>query len=178
MSTDLHGTCPGCGLPWHLPPRPLATGRAWSDGYQDTLAPPALVTCPACGALAWVQDTLTHPAPLRTGTWWDRLRGRAPTPVTPSIPSEAALLDALAGGFARTPREERHLRLLAWWQRNHAQRALLFEDASPPAAGEAWQASLRALLSLLDARLTGDALLRAEALRHLGDFTAALATLP
>lgn len=185
MGADLYGTCPGCLAHWHLPAAPSAGRAAWSDGFQQTSAPPTLVACAACGALAWTQDTLS-PTPPAAPPWWARWRpsATAKATVTPGIPGESVLLEALAGGFARSLAEERQLRMLAWWQHNHPQRTPLTTalEATAAAAAEeveavAWQANLRSLLPLLDAQQTGDALLRAEVLRHLGDFSAAQAAL-
>jgi len=76
---------------------------------------------------------------------------------------------AIHSGFAKTVDEERTIRILAWWRENDPHR-----DDSPSislqtATGNR-RKNLEALLHLLGETNLGEQMMRAEILRHLGEF--------
>lgn len=89
-------------------------------------------------------------------------------------PAEGDYYWALKEGLATTPEKERTLRILAWWQSNDAYRT----DPEPRverdvcADGE-WRSNIQALVNLLGDTSVDDCLLKAEALRELGEFESA-----
>src|SRR5262249_52870726 len=91
-------------------------------------------------------------------------------------PSEEEYLEALAAGLARTPDQELTLRRLAWWRGNDAFRSADPSETCPPAS-EKRKENLLALARLLDGSDDNSLLTKAEVLRHLGAFKAALEVL-
>ena len=93
-------------------------------------------------------------------------------------PDEAEHLAALDRLVASSPGEERSIRLVAWWRGNDRHRA-----ASPTPAPDNSKvvsrrhANMRQLIALLDTAEPSDQLMRAEALRQLGEFDQAVAIL-
>jgi len=93
-------------------------------------------------------------------------------------PAEEDYYEVLRKGITQDSRQERTLRILAWWRRNDA-----FREVSGSTGGHAAPASancrtnLEALRTLLDETQESDRLMKAEVLRELGEFDAALGML-
>lgn len=176
----------------------------WSDGrwlapfFPDLLR---LVKCAHCGALVWVDELdlvgeipLWEPArPVAGGNRLARLLrkigllpGRQEQALVPPREETSPFADArryeevsfddylavLARGVSGADRML-YLRKRAWWAGNTRRRA---DDKKPPLT-DAETANLHALLPLLDESDEYQRLMKAEALRQLGEFRAALALL-
>jgi hypothetical protein len=159
--------------------------RLWSDGRMIAPMwhqPPAVVKCSHCGECYWLkQAKKVGKRRPRIGFWsepggsarpeWDR----APHVKEPDV---RAYHRALEKGLARNPREERTLRMLAWWRRNDASRQTPPEMPSASRkVSTAWRRNLERLATLLTAKDDKTRLMRAEALRELGEFEKAVKVL-
>ena len=157
----------------HVKRHLLASGnnlgaRYWTDGWQDApMMPeqPALVKCPHCRALVWIDD-LEELAEL------DRFMDSDPEYPGAMEYTELAANDYLqyANEHADLPENRQlYVRMYAWWRSNDARR-----DAEKPAAPTDEERNnmikLAALLNLDD---DNDRIMRAEIMRQLGEFTAA-----
>ena len=76
---------------------------------------------------------------------------------------------AIQSGFARSVDEERTLRILAWWRENDPHRDDAPTVSLQTATGNR-RKNLEALLHLLGENNIGEQMMRAEILRHLGEF--------
>ena len=156
---------------------------AWTDGrvFAPMLPrPPAVVSCVHCGECYWRADA------KRVGTinWYD-CDGQWIDPAWRETkdarePTEEEYYQAIAKGLATDLKQEKSLRILAWWRRNDAFRFLgKLKKASrasaqcKPSPTLTWRENLAALLPLLDEGNNNDCLMMAEVLRELGDFEAA-----
>ena len=152
--------CPHCkGLTRHTT---LMSGNTfgastWTDGKQ--IAPmlptiPPLVRCGHCNVMYWLADA---------------------EPVGPILslrePTEQDFYSAIEKGFASDPAQERMLRVLAWWSRNDTYRAETGRPARRPwrVSPEA-RSNIEALIKLLDEKDPNGRIMKAEALRELGEF--------
>lgn len=167
------------GLAWH---RTLVSGntigaRLWTDGKQFAPMlphPPAVVKCRHCGECYWLAEA------EEVGTvdrWRDEGQQVNPgwaTAEEVEEPTEEEYYRALEAGLARNPEQERNLRVFAWWRRNDA-----FRDRAGANAGgitstpAKWRQNLEALVGMLDEEDQTDGIMKAEALRELGDFESA-----
>lgn len=156
--------------------RNLASGNsarrvAWSDGYvNQPFFPeqPAITRCNH-GPIFWVSDAkVLGEIPLgkdaRSPASWKK----APH-VRLLTPRE--YLEAISLGLAKTPRQEKYLRMHAWWGVNESVRqsketgpANPFTNPSPD------RENLESLLPLFDEKDPGELCLKAEAFRELGRF--------
>ena len=178
--------CPKCqGLASYVT---LLSGNSigswvWTDGKVFAPMhprPPAVVSCVHCGECYW------RAAAKRVVTinWYD-CDGQRIDPAWRAAkdvcePTEEEYYQAIAKGLATDLKQERSLRILAWWRRNDAFRILgkLEKAARAPAQCKPspplpWRENLAALLPLLDEGNNNDCLMKAEVLRELGDFEAA-----
>jgi hypothetical protein len=149
----------------------------YSDGLQISPMlprPPAVVMCEGCGHVYWLKDAeefgeLSLDGQGESSPEWrkaDFVRG-------PDIEHYYLAID---GGLARTRKEERDVRVLAWWKSNDPFRDE--SDVKPIYADAASrQANMECLLSLLDEHDESDRIMKAEILRELGRFDEALKTL-
>jgi hypothetical protein len=93
-------------------------------------------------------------------------------------PDEAEHLAALDRLIASSPGDERGIRLLAWWSGNDRHRAASPTPASDnPKVISQRHDNMHQLIALLDTAEPSDQLMRAEALRQLGEFGQATAIL-
>jgi hypothetical protein len=174
--------CPSCRAPArHLT---LASGntfgaRAWTDGKQIAPMlprPPAVVRCRRCAACYWLADAEQVGSVDRWNPGPDAKQGAFADAEPVQEPSEAEYYDALRLGLARDDDAERALRIFAWHRSNEP-----FRDAPAPTGAASrspeWRANLRALAALLDEADRNMLLLKAEALRELGDWDEARALL-
>jgi hypothetical protein len=151
--------------------------RVWSDGKQVAPMlprPPPVVKCHNCAECYWLADA------KEVGTLepWGNERGQvdpawATAPMVEE-PAETEYYQALQRGLAIDSQQERTLRVLAWWRRNDA-----FRNASPGVAAldanvsGASRDNLTMLVRLLDDADENDRLMKAEALRQLGEWDSA-----
>ena len=169
-------SCPKCkGLAKYMT---LVSGntfgaRIWTDGkkVEPMLPiPPAIVKCRHCGECYWLAEakevgTVTRGEGQQIKPdWVDAEEVEQPT--------EEEYYQALEGGLALTVRQERNVRVLAWWRRNDAFRDIHKEHAQDSVLG-LWRKNLEALVSLLTEDDDNDHLMRAEVLRELGEFESA-----
>lgn len=196
--------CPTCGMLERrrtLISGNTLGARVWSDG--KVVAPmlpknPDVVLCHGCGECYWLADARAvgtidlwpaEEAPERSPLL-EKARelglsppsGHARQAVDPEWtaapwvrePSEAEYYDALARGLAVTSDQERSLRILAWWRSNDPERGVVPHRSGGSAPANRREENLRALAALIDASNAESLLLKAEVLRELGEFDAAL----
>ena len=153
--------------------------RAWTDGME--FAPmlahaPAVAKCGHCQKCYWVSSA-KHVGEI--GGWF----ADPDTPVDPgwaatediTEPDVEDYLVAIDEGLAADVAQERTLRVFAWWAGNR-----WFRSLGPDQPGDSllvhpthWT-NLRALATLLREHEEGERVMKAEVLRELGDFAAAL----
>ena len=93
-------------------------------------------------------------------------------------PDEGEHLAALDRLIASSPGEERGIRLVAWWRGNDRHRTASPTPAPDnPKVVSRRHANMRQLIALLDTAEPSDQLMRAEALRQLGEFEQATTVL-
>lgn len=155
--------------------------HGWTDGKQIAPMlprPPAVVLCQQCAQCYWLADA------AKIGTvdlWGDRSPQTDPSWTNaPYVqePGETEYYQALQGDLAANPKEERTLRILAWWRRNSAFRDIpqgTIDDAAIVTG--ATRDNLNALVELLNDGQADNRLMKAEVLRELGAFEAAIAEL-
>lgn len=147
--------------------------RLWTDGKR--LAPmfprpPAVVRCHRCRQCYWLAAAPEIGLLERRGEDGDPAWQSA-RPVRE--PNEAEYYRAIRGGLAAGAAQEQRLRTLAWWRHNDAFRALPGPRPARVAAAPAyWRKNLEALAALLDEAIEDERLMKAEALRELGQFAA------
>jgi hypothetical protein len=148
--------------------------QVWTDGRRVAPMlprPPAVVKCRHCGECYWLADA------EKVGTF-DPWRGEGQQ-VNPSWataeevqePTEEEYYRAMEKGLATDPKQEKRLRVLAWWRSNDTFR----DDPRAPAVdnpsgSELWRKNLEALANLLHEADENDRLMKAEVLRELGEF--------
>lgn len=168
--------------------------RVWTDGKQEAPMlpqPPPVVKCRHCAACFWLVDAepvgeldLWGADPLEPATGWpaavDHPLSAPPTWRAAEYVEELSEADyyaAIRAGLAKGPKQERALRIFAWWRGNEPYRdgEDLFSSPPPPQAGR--DENLRRLLPLLDGDTDSDRIMRGEVLRELGRWSEAEAAL-
>jgi hypothetical protein len=133
------------------------------------------VKCGRCAKCYWLDDA----EELGTRDVW----ATEPPPVDPAWdaaefveePTEAEYYVAIEANLARDREQERTLRLCAWWRANDA-----FRERPEPQVGAvtstspAFRKNLQALAELLNQEDEADLIMKAEVLRELGEFEAAI----
>jgi hypothetical protein len=141
-------------------------------------ATPSVVRCAACRGVFWRSaaaevgqfDEQREDAAAVDADW--RKAGYL------HEPDEAEHLAALDRLIASSPGEERGIRLLTWWRGNDRYRTPSPTPAPDnPKVASRRHANMRQLIALLDTAEPSDQLMRAEALRQLGEFDQAVAIL-
>jgi hypothetical protein len=132
--------------------------------------PPTVVKCRHCAECYWLAEARE----VGTVALWSG-EDRQADPAWAAAqeveePTEEEYYQALQGSLAKGPRQERTLRMLAWWRRNDGLRSHPVGGAT---ASGACRRNLEALARLLDDGDESDRLLKAEVLRELGEFEAA-----
>jgi hypothetical protein len=143
-----------------------------SDGKQ--LAPmmpwmPPMVKCRHCGHCYWLAEA-EH-------VGWEGDDDQPQHPDASSLqevqePTEEDYYEALEGDLATERKQERSLRILAWWRSNDAFRGPKTTKNASLENGLR-EKNLDALSQLLDEDTDQDHLMRAEVLRELGEFESA-----
>ncbi len=125
---------------------------------------PWLVKCQHCGALVWIdeQTKVGEIEPWGSGTGDAGRFADARPASTPSLQDYAGLLKA----GVSDKQKERYVRLRTWWAGNDPRRES--GQSTPLDSPEA--ENLRAFVTLLDEADDNDRVMKAEALRELGEF--------
>jgi endogenous inhibitor of DNA gyrase (YacG/DUF329 family) len=133
--------------------------KYYTDGKREAkMLPdhPALVKCPACSRLFWVEEA------EEVDSGFDAAKGKQKV----MAPSGQELLAYLSG--ATLPKDkEAYLRIHVWWAANDAWR---WVPNSKPAFSKEQVKNLDALAALLDESEPGERILKAEVARELGRF--------
>lgn len=173
--------CPHCqGLEKY---RTLMSGnsigaRIWTDGRRIApmlLSPPAVVQCHHCAKPYWLTDATEIGTLDIAGA-----KSRAVDPAWSEAEyveeaSEAGYYAALEAKLAVDRALEKVLRTFVWWRGNDADRQLKDEDEGIETKfPEEYGSNLTALTHLFNEKKTGERIMKAEALRELGKFEAAL----
>ena len=165
--------CSSCGK--HIAQHTLKSGNTcgatfWTDGKRDApMLPdyPLFGKCPYCGALLWIKEQ-TQAGELGgriTGNFDAQQFADAQPALFPTLEDYAEFLKA----GIHDKRKERYVRMRAWWTGNDPRR----EESREMPLDSFEVENLRAFITLLDETDDGDRLMKAEALRELGEFAAA-----
>lgn len=133
--------------------------KIYTDGKREAkMLPdhPALVKCPVCGGLFWVEEA------LKVDMGFDAAEGKLPV----IAPKEKEIQDFL-GRSTLAEDKEFYLRLRLWWKANDAWRWV--PNSKPVFSPEQVQ-NIEALSALFDDSLPGHRILKAEIARELGEF--------
>jgi len=171
---DLIIACPHCNAParvFQLFGGNVLEAITWTDGWMDAPLmprPPRITRCKGCSQFYWVfmAPQLTY-AKAGEGEFAD----------APHIEplDEAACHEALAAGLGASADLELELRVFTWWRGNDAFREpqhVAGHSTSPEAV-----ANMERFIEMTTSGEEDLLLFRAEALRHLGRFDEALASL-
>ena len=151
--------CSACGK--HIAERTIESGntfgsRFWTDGKREAPMLPDkiwLVKCQHCGSLVWINEQ------KQVSTDWF---SNVCPPLNPTLDDYA---DFLSTGV-NDKLKERYVRLRTWWAGNDPRRA---SGQSIPLVSFEIE-NLRAFVTLLDEAEDNDRIMKAEALRELGEF--------
>jgi len=158
--------------------RTLASGntigvRIWTDGKQVAPmlpCPPTVAKCSHCAECFWLADA----EDIGTVDYWaDEAMRVDPAWTDAQVvrePTEEEYYEALRKGLAADARQERTLRILAWWRRNDAYRDAPQRESPIAITSIASRNNLKVLAALLDEENENDQLMKAEVLRELGEF--------
>ncbi len=133
--------------------------KFYTDGKREAkMLPdhPALVRCPACLNLFWVDEA------VHVSSGFEAANGKPPV----MAPSEKEILNFL-GGPALPKNKEIYLRVRAWWAANDAWR---WVPNPKPAFSEAQVKNIKALSEMFDEEEPIERILKAEIARELGNF--------
>jgi hypothetical protein len=128
---------------------------------------PAVVSCYRCNGI-YLLDDATHVASIELDPEWLAAK-------LVREPTEREYLVALKGEFMKGLSPEKSMRIFAWWRGNDAYRngrrkaSVEQEDLLTLRSANLW-----ALVALLSSHDPGERLMKAEVLRHLGEFDLAL----
>jgi hypothetical protein len=154
--------CPHCRA--HVVEEQMISGNTigamlYTDGKREAkMLPdhPALVRCPACSGLFWVEEA------EEVDSGFDAVKGKQQV----MAPNGQELLAYLAG--QTLPKEkEIYLRMRAWWAANDTWR---WVPNSKPAFSKAQVKNLDALAALFDGSEPNQRILKAEIAREMGRF--------
>jgi hypothetical protein len=140
--------------------------KIYTDGKREAkMLPdhPALVKCPVCGGLFWVEEA------VKVDMGFDAAEGKLPV-IAPS----AKEVQGFLAGSTLAKDKEFYLRLRLWWKANDAWRFV--PDAKPAFSPEQVK-NLEALSDMLDESEPGQRILKAEIAREMGEFEQCLALL-
>jgi hypothetical protein len=154
--------CPQCRA--HVVQEDTLSGNTigakyYTDGKREAkMLPdhPALVKCPVCGGLFWVEEA------SEVDVGFNAAEGKQKV----LAPSEKEMLNFLDGQTLPKDKEI-YLRMRCWWKANDAWR--WFPNPKPSFSPEQVK-NLEALSALFDESLPGHRILKAEIARELGCF--------
>ena len=136
---------------------------------------PAIVRCPGCNQLSWLEDLQRvgeisvferSDIPLE----WERAAH------VPGLAAEDWLL-ALESGLARDVQQERYLRIRIWWAFNDSYRTVPAAEHPAVELPDKIRTNMERLVAILGTTDSNELLMKAELLRELGDFESAKAVL-
>lgn len=169
--------CPHCARPARhpgpMPGNPIGI-RIWTDGKQVApLSPetPPVAMCLGCEKPFWVSQAQKL-GQLDLGSGEDGVIDMDPQWMDAEQveePTGEEYHQAIQSGFAKGTEEERTLRILAWWRENDPHRDDATTESLQTATGDR-RKNLERLLNLLGEANIGEQMMRAEILRHLGEF--------
>ena len=154
--------CPHCKA--HVVQEETVSGNTigatyWTDGKREAkMLPdhPALVKCPACQGLFWVDES------VEVDSGFDAAKGKQQV----LAPSGKELLEFLSG--PDLPRDkELYVRVSAWRSANDAWR---WNPNATPAFSKEQVQNLKSLSKMLDETEPNQRILKAEIARELGEF--------
>lgn len=166
--------CPGCKT--KIIEKTMLSGntfgaRYWTDGKREApMLPdyPALVKCPKCSLLFWIDDT------KEIGEFSAFGDTTVPGVIDYLVPTVKDFYDFLEKGHLNDEREC-YIRVRAWWQFNDLRR---HADSLAPAEMPATMVpNLEALAKLMDESIETDRLMKAEIYRETSRFTDCLGLL-
>jgi hypothetical protein len=183
MRSDLDqvAACPHCqGLAKYrtIQPGNSVGTRIWTDGRRIAPmrpSPPAVVQCRHCAESYWLTEA------KEIGTI--RIGGEDPGAEKSAWKeaeyvveaSEEGYYTALEAKLARDRALEKVLRTFVWWRGNNADRECApEEEGTETAYPEAFRSNLTALTLLFNVKSTGERIMKAEAMRELGEYEEAL----
>ena len=154
--------CPHCKA--HVVQEDTLSGNTigatyWTDGKREAkMLPdhPALVKCPACSRLFWVDEA------VEVDTGFDAAKGKQQV----LYPSGKEMLEFLSGP-ALPANKELYVRVSAWRSANDAWRRV---PNATPAFSKDQEQNLKALSDMLDEKEPNQRILKAEIARELGEF--------
>ncbi len=132
----------------------------WTDGKREAkMLPdhPALVKCPVCGGLFWVEEA------VEVDSGFEAAEGKLKV----LAPPEKEMLNFLLADQTLPKEKEFYLRLRVWWMANDAWRS---HPNLKPAFSPEQVKNLDALSALFDESRPGHRILKAEIARELGNF--------
>lgn len=144
--------------------------RLWTDG--KLVAPmfpqaPAVVKCKHCKECYWLSEANK----FSILNLFRRLKAVWSHPEFVEEPSEEEYYQAIRKNLAKTPQQEKVLRILAWRRRNDAYRKESISRLERQVdTSSQWRENLESLLSVLDDPTENDLIVKAETLRHMGRF--------
>ena len=144
--------------------------RFWTDGKSDAPMLPDqqwLVKCQHCGTLVWIDEQMKVGKIDPWGSEPDNGK-KFPYARPASTPTLQEYADFLEGGVS-DKQKERYVRLRAWWAGNDTRR--VSEESAHLNSFET--GNLRTFVTLLNEAEDDDRLMKAEALRELGEFGSA-----
>jgi hypothetical protein len=148
----------------------------WTDGKQVALMMPTnppFVKCRDCNQCYWLDDAEDAETIFGWSAEDANERARQNSAELVQEPCEGDYYQALDAGVADTPEREKLLRVLAWWLSNDEYRGLAPDQhVSLICSGPRWE-NLTALVRLLDETCEEDRIMKAEALRQMGEFDSA-----
>lgn len=168
-----HILCPGCGsVAEHHYFFICGTGAEppsvlWSDGKWEQFwpSPPEIAQCAKCGDYYWISKAKKIPNAPLNWKFWERKQV-----VGLGNLSAAQYLEALDKGIATSAKEERLLRVQAWWTENDQYRHLAKsgETIPNPTFTKAGIENLLRLSEIQDTSKPTEVLTKAEIARELG----------
>jgi len=158
--------CSACGK--HIAERTIISGnncgaRYWTDGKED--APflpdlPPLIKCQHCDTLVWIEEQRQVGKIKPCGK--TRKFADARPASTPTFQDYVGFL----GVGVDDKVKERYVRLRTWWAGNDSRR----ESSQPTPLDSFETQNLRVFVTLLDEAEDDDRIVKAEALRELGEY--------
>ena len=176
--------CPSCDQLGAYPS--IASGNTFGAVYYTDgrrVAPmlpdaPSVVCCGGCSGVFWL-ELATEVGEY--SPWGSDVESIDPTWTCAARlvePDEQQYLAALEQLVAAQPQRAREARLFAWWRGNDRLRGERPSGSNDtPQIISQRHANMRQLIALLDTAEPSDQLMRAEALRQLGEFDQAVAIL-
>ena len=176
--------CPSCGQLGTYPS--IASGNTFGAVYYTDgrrVAPmlpntPSVVRCGGCSGVFWLASATEVGEYSPWGSDDESIDPTWTSAARLVEPDEQQYLAALEQLVGAQPQRSREARLIAWWRGNDRLRCQQPSGSNDtPQTISQRHANMRQLIALLDTAEPSDQLMRAEALRQLGEFEQATAIL-